>query len=65
MTFSGFKMKYETTICRVQSHYTCKYCNEQFQGLYVFINGELFVKGQCQCSFWLVKSCYLNQTFYY
>ena len=52
-------------MCRVQSHYICKYCNNQFQGLYVFINGELFVKGQCECSFWLVKSCYLNQTFYY
>ena len=53
-------MEYETTMCRVQSHYT-----KQFQGLYVFIKGELFVKGQCECSFWLVKSCYLNQTFYY
>ena len=57
-------MEYEITRCRVQSGYSCKYCNTAFQGLYVFINGELFVKGQCQCSFWLVKSSYLNQTFH-
>ena len=28
-------------------------------------NGEMFVKGECRCSFWLVKSSYLNQTFNY
>ena len=51
-------------MCRVQSGFTCKYCNQSFQGLYVFIDGELYVKGQCKCCYWLVKSSCLNQTFY-
>ena len=57
-------MVYQATMCRVQSGFTCKHCNESFQGLYVFINGELYVKGECKCSFWLVKSCYLSETFH-
>ena len=61
-------MTYETiyrpTICRVQSGYKCKDCNGTFQGLYVFIDEELFVKGECDCSFWLVRSYCFHETFY-
>ena len=58
-------MQYKIQSIRLPTGYICKYCNSTFTGQYVFLNGEMFVKGDCRCSFWLVKSFCLNQTFNY
>ena len=63
--FRNKKMQIEIQSLVVPTGYTCKYCNGYFSGQYVFIQGEMFVKGECNCSFWLVKSSYMNNVFNY
>ena len=58
-------MEIQIQSIRIPTGFSCKYCHGTFTGQYVFIDGEMFVKGECRCSFWLVKSNYLNQTFNY
>ena len=58
-------MQIEIQSIRLPTGYICKYCHNTFFGHYVFLNGEMFVKGDCKCSFWLVKSTRLNETFDY
>ena len=58
-------MQYQIQSLRLPTGFICKWCNNNFSGQYVSLNGEMFVKGECRCSFWLVKSSYLNQTFNY
>ena len=58
-------MEIQIQSIRIPTGFSCKYCHGIFIGQYVFINGEMFVKGECNCSFWLVKSTCLNQTFNY
>ena len=58
-------MEIQIQTCRVQTGFICKYCGGSLTGHYAFIDGEMFVKGQCRCSFWLVKSSCLTQTFNY
>ena len=58
-------MQLEIQSLRLPTGYFCKHCNSNFSGQYVFLNGEMFVKGECNCSFLLVKSSYMNQTFNY
>lgn len=58
-------MELQIQSIRIPTGYICKYCNHYFSGQYVFLNGQMFVKGECKCSYWLVKSDRLNETFYY
>ena len=58
-------MQYQIQSLQLPTGYICKYCHNTFFGHYVFLNGEMFVKGDCKCSFWLVKSTLLNETFDY
>ena len=58
-------MQIEIQSLVVPTGYKCKYCHGYFSGQYVFIQGEMFVKGECNCSFWLVKSSHLNDNFNY
>ena len=58
-------MQYQIQSLQLTTGYFCKYCHNTIAGQYVFLDGEMFFKGQCKCSFWLVKSTYLNQTFNY
>ena len=58
-------MQIEIQSLKLPTGYRCKYCNGYFFGQYVFIKGEMFVKGECNCSSWLVKSSHMNQTFNY
>ena len=50
---------------KLPAGFICKWCNDNFSGHYVVFRGDMFVKGECRCSFWLVKSSYLDQEFYY
>ena len=58
-------MQYQIQSIIVPTGYKCKYCHSYFTGQYVFLNSEMFVKGECNCSFWLVKSSFMNDTFNY
>lgn len=58
-------MELQIQSIRIPTGYICKYCNRYFSGQYVFLNGQMYVKGDCKCSYWLVKSDRLNETFYY
>ena len=58
-------MELQIQSIRLPTGYICKYCNHYFSGQYVFLNGQMYVKGDCKCSYWLVKSDRLNETFYY
>ena len=58
-------MELQIQSIRIPTGYICKYCNHYFSAQYVFLNGQMYVKGDCKCSYWLVKSNRLNETFYY
>ena len=48
---------------QLSTGYICRICNGTFCGQYVFLKGEMFVRGDCSCSFWLVKSTEMNHIF--
>ena len=58
-------MEMQLQTARIMTGFSCKYCHTNITGHYAFIEGEMFVKCQCKCSFWLVKSSYLLKTFNY
>ena len=47
----------------LETGYICKNCNNYLCGCYVFLKGEMYFRGECKCSFWLVKSTQLNHLF--
>ena len=56
-------MQMQIQSLQITTGYICKHCNSYFSGQYVFLNGEMFVRGECNCSFWLVKSTEMNHIF--
>ena len=58
-------MELQIQTTRIMTGFRCKYCDGSVCGHYAFIDGEMFVKCQCQFLFWLVKSTCLTQTFNY
>ena len=49
----------------LETGYICKNCNGYLCGNYVFLEDKMYLKGECKCSFWLVKSTELNHLFYF
>ena len=56
-------MQMQIQSLQLQTGYICKFCNGYFCGQYVFLEGEMLVRGECNCSFWLVKSTEMNRHF--
>ena len=53
----------EIQTARIMTGFSCKDCDGNITGHYCLIEDEMFVKCECKCSFWLVKSSYLLETF--
>ena len=47
----------------LQTGYKCKNCDGNIFGYYVWIEQKMYFRGQCKCSYWLVKATQLRQTF--
>ena len=47
----------------IETGYICKSCNGYLSGCYVSLDRKMYFRGQCTCSFWLVKSTKLNDLF--
>ena len=58
-------MQYQIQSLELTTGYICRECRTIFTGQYVFLNGVMYINGQRSCSFWLVRSTSLNQTFDY
>lgn len=58
-------MALEVQSLNIETGYICKSCNSYLCGNYVFLEGKMYFKGECQCSFWLVLSSKLNHLFYF
>ena len=47
----------------LETGYKCKNCNGYIFGYYVCLEQKMYFRGVCECSYWLVKSTHLQQTF--
>ena len=46
----------------LQTGYKCKNCNGNVCGYYVWME-KMYFRGMCNCSYWLVRSTKLQETF--
>ena len=47
----------------METGYKCKNCVGYLCGYYVRLKEKLYFRGKCKCSYWLVKSTHLKDTF--
>ena len=47
----------------METGYKCKNCKGYLCGFYVRLEEKLYFRGKCKCSYWLVKSTRLKDTF--
>ena len=56
-------IKMEIMSLALETGYKCKNCDGYIFGNYVWLEQKMYFRGQCKCSYWLVKTTQLWQTF--
>lgn len=59
------QLELEIQSLTIETGYICKNCHGYLCGNYIFLQGKMYFKGECQCSLWLVLSTKLNDLFYH
>ena len=57
------KMEMEMMSIPLETGYKCKTCDGNIIGYYLWLKHKMYFRGACKCSYWLVKSTHLQQTF--